>query len=150
MLGDYFDKVGKVSEKLKPSKSDKSKTQPVPNEVKTQTTDPETSASQIDRILQVNHEWKSLNPSLVLDMLHDIDDGSIISAWYRALSLLVLPDKCPDDPALAKDAFEQVRQAMVEMNDTDKRRHVRTLIEQDRKQGKRDWEAAKSKWGTYQ
>ena len=37
---------------------------------------------------------------------------------------------------------------MSQMNDADKRRHVRALIDQGMKQGKRDWEAEKSKLGT--
>lgn len=147
LLEGFFDEVEKVSEKRKPTKSEDSKSQTEPKRIKTQMSDLGTSASQIDRLLQVNYEWKNLNPFHVLDMPHDVDDESVISARYRALSLLVHPDKCPGDPARAKDAFEQVRKAMVQMNDADKRRHVRALIEQGRKQGKRDWEAAKSKGG---
>jgi hypothetical protein len=33
------------------------------------------------------------------------------------------------------------------MNDADKRRHIRALVEQGMKQGKRDWDAEKSKGG---
>jgi len=150
LLDDFFSEVEKVSEKPKPSKSSdeangKSDTDSSSNRIKTQINDLGTSTCQIDRLLQANYEWKNLNPFHVLDIPHTIDDDSIISARYRALSLLVHPDKCPDDPVQAKNAFEQVRNAMAQMNDTDKRRHVRALVEQGMKQGKRDWEAGKSK-----
>jgi len=153
LLDDFFSEVEKVSEKPKPTKSDEGSRkgdcpEETNNRIKTQLSDLGTSAYQIDRLLQINYEWKNLNPFHVLDVPYDIDDDSIISARYRALSLLVHPDKCPDDPVRAKDAFEQVRKAMTHMNDTDKRRHVRALIEQGMKQGKRDWEAAKKANGT--
>jgi O-acetyl-ADP-ribose deacetylase (regulator of RNase III) len=154
LLEDFFSDVEKVSERPKSAKCDEGSgnrgdcAEETTNRIKTQLNDLGTSASQIDRLLQINYEWKNLNPFHVLDIPHDIDDDSIISARYRALSLLVHPDKCPDDPVRAKDAFEQVRKAMTHMNDTDKRRHVRALIEQGMKQGKRDWEAAKKASGS--
>ena len=146
LLDDFFSEVEKVSEKPKP-KSDEanSKSDEASNRIKTQISDLGTSSSQIDRLLQTNYEWKNRNPFYVLDIPHTIDDDSVISARYRALSLLVHPDKCPDDPIRAKDAFEQVRKAMSQMNDEDKRRHVQALVEQGMKQGKRDWEAEKAK-----
>eukprot|EP00578_Thalassiosira_sp_NH16_P030251 CAMPEP_0181077238 /NCGR_PEP_ID=MMETSP1071-20121207/845_1 /TAXON_ID=35127 /ORGANISM="Thalassiosira sp., Strain NH16" /LENGTH=696 /DNA_ID=CAMNT_0023158471 /DNA_START=978 /DNA_END=3068 /DNA_ORIENTATION=- len=150
LLDDFFSEVEKVSEKPKPSKSDEARgksdggDESNNNRIKLQINDLGASTSQIDRLLQVNHEWKNLNPFYVLDIPHTVDDDSVISARYRALSLLVHPDKCPDDPVRAKDAFEQVRKAMSQMNDSDKRRHVQALVEQGMKQGKRDWEAEKS------
>mmetsp|Transcript_21442 Transcript_21442/g.44020 ORF Transcript_21442/g.44020 Transcript_21442/m.44020 type:complete len:516 (+) Transcript_21442:2-1549(+) len=110
------------------------------NRIKLELTNLGTSTHQINRLLQTNYEWKNLNPFYVLDIPHTIDDESIIAARYRALSLLVHPDKCPDDPIRAKTAFEQVRRAMASMNDEDKQRHVRALIDQGMKQGKRDFE----------
>lgn len=153
LLDDFFSEVEKVTEKPIGAKSDEGSgkgdcVEESTNRIKAQLNDLGTSASQIDRLLQINYEWKNLNPFHVLDIPYDIDDDSIISARYRALSLLVHPDKCPDDPIRAKDAFEQVRKAMIHMNDTDKRRHVRALVEQGMKQGRRDWEVAKKASGT--
>lgn len=149
LLDDFFSEVEKAIEKPKPSASkseDKTESSDEPtNRIKTQLNDLGTSTSQIDRLLQVNYEWKNLNPFYVLDIPHTVDDDSIISARYRALSLLVHPDKCLDDPVRAKTAFEQVRKAMNQMNDVDKRKHVRALIEQGMKQGKRDWNEECSK-----
>lgn len=148
LLDDFFSEVDKVATKPPPSSKntdgecdDDSKT----NRIKDQLNDLGTSEYQINRILQSNFEWKNLNPFHVLYIPHTIEDESIISLRYRALSLLVHPDKCPEDPLRAKDAFEQVRKAMTQMNDTDKRRHVQLLIEQGMKQGRRDWEVERSK-----
>ena len=150
LLDDFFSEVEKVTEKKpKPAKTDEAKSESSGVRIKTQISDLGTSASQIDRLLQVNYEWKNLNPFNVLDLPHTIDDESIISARYRALSLLVHPDKCPDDPVRAKTAFEQVRKAMTQMNDEDKRRHVQALVEEGMKQGKRDWDATKSKGNAF-
>ena len=150
LLDDFFSEVDKVATKQKPSPSSKSTDSEcaddsMTNRIKDQLSDLGTSEYQINRILQTNYEWKNLNPYHVLDIPHTIEDESIISLRYRALSLLVHPDKCPQDPVRAKDAFEQVRKAMTQMNDTDKRRHVQSLIEQGMKQGRRDWEAERSK-----
>ena len=75
-------------------------------------------------------------------MPHRVDDPAVLSTRYRALSLLVHPDKCPADPERAKAALEQVRGAMAILTDDAKRRHARNLAEQGQKQGRRDWEAA--------
>ena len=141
LLDDFFSEVEKATEKPIPPKSkpDNDTGEEPTNRIKTQLHDLGISKSQIDRLLQVNYEWKNLNPFYVLDIPHTIDDDSIISARYRALSLLVHPDKNADDPVRAKTAFEQVRKAMNQMNDDDKRKHVRALIEEGMKQGKRDW-----------
>ena len=147
LLDGFFSEVEKATEKPKPTKStaDNDSGEEPTNRIKTQMNDLGTSQSQIDRLLQVNYEWKNLNPFYVLDIPHTIDDDSIISARYRALSLLVHPDKCLDDPVRAKTAFEQVRKAMNQMNDVDKRKHVRALIDEGMKQGKRDWKEECSK-----
>lgn len=150
LLDDFFSEVEKVTDKKpKPVKTDEAKSESAGARIKTQINDLGTSSSQIDRLLQVNYEWKNLNPFNVLDLPHTIDDESTISARYRALSLLVHPDKCPDDPVRAKAAFEQVRKAMTQMNDEDKRRHVQALVEEGMKQGKRDWDATKSKGNAF-
>ena len=142
LLDDFFSEVEKATEKPKPAKRNEENDNGdgAKNRIKTQLNDLGTSKSQIERLLQVNYEWKNLNPFYVLDIPHTIDDDSIISARYRALSLLVHPDKCLDDPVKAKTAFEQVRKAMNQMNNIDKRKHIRALIEEGMKQGKRDWQ----------
>ncbi|KAL7484775.1 hypothetical protein ACHAW6_010399 [Cyclotella cf. meneghiniana] len=149
LLDDFFSQVEQVTaEKPKTpdvapddGPDDESKN----NRIKIHLNDLGTSYSQINRLLQTNYEWKNLNPFYVLDISHAIDDESILSARYRALSLLVHPDKNPDDADRAKAAFEQVRKAMNQLNDEVKRKHIRALVEQGHRQGKRDWEEAKRK-----
>jgi len=142
LLDDFFSEVEQVSEK-KPKKENAKPEKRIKEQLK----DLGTSTQEIDRLLEVNYEWKNLNPFYVLGIPHQIDDESVISTRYRALSLLVHPDKCLDDPVRAKSAFEEVRKAMNMMNDTDKRRHVRALIDEGMKQGKRNWDVEKSEHG---
>eukprot|EP00957_Ditylum_brightwellii_P201577 15326284-Ditylum_brightwellii.AAC.1 len=66
----------------------------------------------------------------------------IISHHYKALSLLIHPDKCSEKRA--KEAFEQVRIAMTLLKVEDKRKHVHDLIEQGQKQGTRDCQVSRT------
>ena len=149
LMDEFFSEVEKVSNP-KPSATDAkggSEAEPSEKRIKIQLSDLGTSAAQIDRLLQLNYEWKNLNPFHVLDMPHHVNDEAVISTRYRALSLLVHPDKCPADPARAKAAFEEVRKAMAQLNDADKRRHARALVERGRKQGQREWEQERKATG---
>ena len=147
LLDDFFSEVEKATEK--PKKAQEATTSQEQddsnNRIKIHLSDLGTSASQIDRLITTNYEWKNLNPFYVLDIPHTIDDESIISARYRALSLLVHPDKNTQDGVRAKAAFEQVKKAMEQINDENKRKHLSQLVEQGHKQGKRDWEEELSK-----
>jgi DnaJ family protein C protein 8 len=141
LLDDFFSEVEAASDKPKPQTESTTVDQDDSNNrIKIHLSDLGTSSSQIDRLLQTNYEWKNLNPFYVLDIPHTVDDESIISARYRALSLLVHPDKNSEDAIRAKAAFEQVKKAMEQMNDETKRRHLSQLVEQGHKQGKRDWD----------
>lgn len=103
--------------------------------IKTQLSDLGTADEQIDRILANNHEWRNLNPFFVLACPHDVPE-EVISRRYKALSLLLHPDKNPDPRA--GDAFEQVRRAMTVLNDDTRAKHARDLVEQGLKQGRRE------------
>ena len=149
LLDDFFDEVEKATDKPKKSDANDEGNDKGSDRIKTQINDLGTSSSQIDRLLQINYEWKNLNPFHVIDIPHTVDDESIISTRYRALSLLVHPDKCPDDPVRAKTAFEEVRKAMTQMNDENKRRHVQALVVQGMKHGKRDWETETKSKGIF-
>ncbi|KAL7509611.1 hypothetical protein ACHAXN_006568 [Cyclotella atomus] len=140
LLDDFFSEVEAATENPKPRNESPEDQDDSKNRIKIHLNDLGTSASQIDRLLQTNYEWKNLNPFYVLDIPHTVDDESVISARYRALSLLVHPDKNAEDAIRAKAAFEQVKKAMEQMNDETKRRHLSQLVEQGYKQGKRDWE----------
>jgi len=101
-----------------------------------------TSLNQIERLLPPSFEWKNLNPYNVLQIPHDVEHDTV-QRRYKALSLLVHPDKCRDPRA--RDAFEEVRKAMKSIEDETKRKHVQSLIEAGRKQGKREWIDVKQK-----
>ena len=114
------------------------------NKIRVQLSDLGTSSDQISRLLAPNHEFRNLNPFLVLSVPRDAP-GDVITSRYRALSLLLHPDKCPDPRA--KEAFEYVRVAMQALGDEDKARHVKALVDGAMKNGKREWELAKSTKG---
>jgi DnaJ family protein C protein 8 len=67
---------------------------------------PGTSQEQIDRVLQVNYQWKNLNPYDVLQLDIDATEEDI-KLRYRKLSTLVHPDKCLTIDN-AREAFEEV------------------------------------------
>ena len=97
-----------------------------------------TAESQIDRLVNVpNYEWKNLNPYIVLDISH-LSTMEQINQRYKALSLLLHPDKGCNHPK-AKQAWEELQKANKLLQDDTKRQHVVSLIEQGLKQGKRDF-----------
>mmetsp|Transcript_26796 Transcript_26796/g.39649 ORF Transcript_26796/g.39649 Transcript_26796/m.39649 type:complete len:461 (-) Transcript_26796:19-1401(-) len=149
LLDDFFSEVESATNKKKPvddppphadkkeSSVSSSRNSDGPSRIKLSNADLGTPVSQMDRLLGTNYEWKNLNPYAVLAIPHDVDHD-MVSRRYKALSLLIHPDKCRDDDR-ARDAFEEVRKAMKTLEDETKRKHVQSLVEQGRKQGKRDW-----------
>lgn len=61
----------------------------------------------------------------------------MISKRYRALSLLIHPDKNLENQEKAKLAFDEAKKAMDMLRDENKRRHCVSLIEQGMKIGRR-------------
>jgi tetratricopeptide (TPR) repeat protein len=105
-----------------------------------------TAKDQIDRLLAPNYKWRNLNPFHVLDLPYDeslTEDD--ISRRYKALSLLLHPDKCRGgevgiDIERAKLAYDEVQRAKdLLLSNPDKARHIRDLIEQGKKVGKQVW-----------
>lgn len=102
--------------------------------------------TQIERIMCSHHQWYNLNPYRVLDISHHASDD-LVSRRYKALSLLLHPDKIRnsasnDDGILekAEEAFEYVRKAMEILKNDTKKSHCISLIEEGLKQGKKDYE----------
>ena len=131
MLDDFFDQVETVTTKAKPKPSEQ---QASNNIIKDQKTDLGTAESQIARLLAPNYKWRNLNPFFVLDLTWTASDDDI-SKRYKALSLLLHPDKCASLEN-AKEAYDEVQRAKLQLDDENKNRHVRQLIEQGNKQGK--------------
>lgn len=154
LLNDFFDEVDEVKDKKKDvikqnekeTKNEQSEERQE-NKIQIQLTDLGDANTQIQRLLCPNHEWYNLNPFRVLDISHKAPID-LLSRRYKALSLLLHPDKVraanydKDIVEKAEQAFEYVRKANVTLKDEDKNRHISDLVEQGRKQGKRDFELA--------
>ena len=134
LLDEFFDEVETVS-KPKPKQENEVATKVI----KEQKTDLGTPESQIARLLAPNYKWRNLNPFFVLDLPHTASDDDI-SKRYKALSLLLHPDKCQSLPG-AKEAYDEVQRAKTQLDDENKNRHVRQLIQQGHKKGKQQWQA---------
>ena len=163
LLNDFFDEVEDVQVKKKPLIQDDNTTEPnsdetnnekKENKIQIQLTDLGDTKTQIQRLLCSNHEWYNLNPFRVLDISHEAP-MDLLSRRYKALSLLLHPDKVRasnnnenDTIEQAEQAFEYVRKAINILKDEDKLRHMVDLIEQGIKQGKRDYEVAKNQNAT--
>jgi DnaJ homolog subfamily C member 8 len=106
-----------------------------------------TAADQVHRLIPnlTTYKLYNLNPFHVLDLPHNCDEKEI-SRRYKALSLLLHPDK---NPGLdhAQLAFDQVLAAKELLDDPDKASHIRELVEQGMKQGKRDYHQATGNGG---
>uniref|UniRef100_A0A8R1DPR0 J domain-containing protein n=1 Tax=Caenorhabditis japonica TaxID=281687 RepID=A0A8R1DPR0_CAEJA len=75
-----------------------------------------TSEQQIERLLKPGSTYLNLNPYEVLQI--DIEtDLEAAKKKYKKLSLLVHPDKNPDDRERADKAFDIIKQAIQKMED---------------------------------
>ncbi|CAD6184639.1 unnamed protein product [Caenorhabditis auriculariae] len=75
-----------------------------------------TSAQQIDRLLKPGSTYLNLNPFEVLQIDPDTDIEAA-KKKYKKLSLLVHPDKNPDDRERADKAFDIVKKAVRQMEE---------------------------------
>lgn len=162
LLNDFFDDVEEATTKKAsepPTATQTTDETTGPNEdansenkIKIQLSDLGNTETQMNRLLCSNHEWYNLNPFRVLDLSHRAPT-ELVSRRYKALSLLLHPDKVRnafggDDEEREKAAdraattFEFVRKAMESLQDEDKARHVRGLVDQGYRQGKKDYESA--------
>ena len=150
LLRDFFGQVEQATTKPTSSAATEEKAESnssqnekqEPSKLQVTLSDLGTSEEQINRLLQTNYEWRNLNPYYVLDISdpHNIE-WDMVQKRYKALSLLVHPDKCPNDIQRARDAFEHVNKAMKALQDEDKRKHILGLIEAGKKQARREWDS---------
>ena len=138
LLDDFFSQVENEGAKSKEATIEDEGPKVISNQKK----DLGTAAEQIDRLLKPNYPWRNLNPFLVLDLDHTATEDDI-GRRYKALSLLLHPDKCRQDRA--KEAYDEVQRAKKMLSDEDKARHVRGLIEQGNKRGKQVWQEQRRK-----
>ena len=139
LLGDFFSSVEKESD-------EENKAVITPCDVGIETTvskikienvDLGSASDQISRLLASNYQWKNLNPYNVLSISHEATDDEV-ARRYKALSLLLHPDKCKHPRA--QEAFEEIRKANTALKDDDRRKHIRELIRTGMKNGKKEWE----------
>lgn len=107
------------------------------NVIQLQKTDLGTAESQLQRLLAPQYQWRNLNPFYVLDLPHTSTED-YISKRYKALSLLLHPDKCRSLNR-AKEAYDEVQRAKTLLDDEDKSRHARQLVARGHKLGQQEW-----------
>jgi tetratricopeptide (TPR) repeat protein len=153
LLNEFFDEVEDASKdkNVECTKEESENDVPVENKIQIQLSDLGDTQTQIQRLLRPNHEWYNLNPFKVLDVSHEAP-LDILSRRYKALSLLLHPDKVKnlsnasdsDIVEKAQEAFEYVRKAMNSLKDETKAKYFKDLVEEGMKQGKKDYETNKS------
>jgi len=121
--------------------------------VQMQLSDLGTAEFQISRLLCANHAWLNLNPFRVLGITDPHSSMDVISRRYKALSLLLHPDKIIFSTSADQTneqfqnmknqallAFNYVKEAMESLKDENKLRHVRSLMDRGMKNGKREYD----------
>ena len=156
LLNDFFDEVEDVITKRKeevlaavdPSSSGSTSTTTTTNAIRNDRQTLGTTKEQVDRLLQSHYEWRNLNPYYVLQLPAETATDDDISRRYKALSLLLHPDKNAGVSNEERDriqlAYDQVQKAKTVLSDPDRKRYTVSLIEEGMKQGKAVW-SAKSK-----
>lgn len=146
LLADFFSNVVGDNSKDQIEATEEKIQHSGPSKIRKENVDLEAGADQINRLVLVsNYEWKNLNPFAVLAISHTATEEEV-ARRYKALSLLVHPDKCREPHA--RDAFEQIRKANAQLNDSVKRKHTIDLINAGRKNGKKHWEAEQKRLHT--
>ncbi|KAH7700289.1 DnaJ domain-containing protein [Aphelenchoides avenae] len=85
-----------------------------------------TSAQQIDRLLRPGATYLNLNPFEVLQIDPDTDVETA-KKKYKKLSLLIHPDKNPDDRDRAEQAFDILKKAIKTVEDPDELSRCREM-----------------------
>jgi len=90
-----------------------------------------TPKQQIDRLLKPGYTYRNLNPYEVLQVDPDlkIDD---VKKKFRRLSILVHPDKNPNDQERAQVAFDAVKRAWTTLEDRGTRNAALEVVEEAR------------------
>jgi tetratricopeptide (TPR) repeat protein len=129
LLGDFFADVEEITKKK--SAEEMEENAPT-NAIKNDRQALGTSQEQIERLLQTNYEWRNLNAFKVLQLPEKASEDDI-SRRYKALSLLLHPDKNGGSER-AQLAYDQVQKAKNILNDPDRTKHTRMLIQEGKRQ----------------
>ena len=136
LLGDFFSSVENEN-KEEPETKENDVVIPSVSKIKIENVDLGTASDQISRVLGSNYQWKNLNPYSTLAISHEATEDEV-ARRYKALSLLLHPDKCRESQA--QEAFEEIRKANAILKDDDRRKHIRDLIQTGMKSGRKEWE----------
>ena len=90
-----------------------------------------TSDQQITRLLRPGSTYLNLNPFEVLQISEE-SDAEEARKKYKRLSLLVHPDKNPDDRERADSAFDILKKALAAIEDPDELSRCRDIYEEAR------------------
>ncbi|OEU21133.1 hypothetical protein FRACYDRAFT_143385, partial [Fragilariopsis cylindrus CCMP1102] len=104
-----------------------------------------TTQEQIDRLIQPRFEWRNLNPFFVLQLPAATATEDDISRRYKAISLLLHPDKnqaklsTEEEKDRCQLAYDQVQKAKIILADEDRKRYIQSLVEEGMKLGENKW-----------
>ncbi|CAJ0960681.1 unnamed protein product, partial [Mesorhabditis belari] len=107
-----------------------------------------TSSQQIERLLRPGSTYLNLNPFEVLQIESDSDEEAARKK-FKKLSLLIHPDKNPDDRERADKAFDIIKKALAQIEDqfelakcrelyTEGRARLAILMSEKRRKAKKD------------
>lgn len=134
-LDDFFNDVEEAAVAVVKQKKEEAST--TSHEIMKHKTNLGTVQDQIARLLADNYQWRNLNPFFVLDLPHTATEDDI-QRRYKALSLLLHPDKNRSEPK-AQGAYDEVLKAKaVLLGDPGKANHARQLVEEGLTQGELD------------
>lgn len=88
-----------------------------------------TSEQQIDRLLRPGSSYLNLNPFEVLQLDPDTNIEEA-KKKYKKLSLLIHPDKNPDNRERAERAFDSLKKAIATLEDPDEMARCREMYEE--------------------
>lgn len=88
-----------------------------------------TNDKQIERLTKPGSKYLNLNPYEVLQVRPDSSEEEIRKS-YKQMSILVHPDKNPNDKERAGKAFEAIRNANKLLQDEDQVKKIKRLLEE--------------------
>ncbi|KAL3312407.1 DnaJ (Hsp40), subfamily C, member 8, partial [Cichlidogyrus casuarinus] len=97
-----------------------------------------TSEHQINRLNRQGSAYFNLNPFDVLQL--DPDDLTDLKSRYRKLSLLVHPDKNPDNVERAQRAFEAVKKSHQKLQSFDDRKNCLEIVREAKQRAQKKFD----------
>jgi DnaJ family protein C protein 8 len=144
LLADFFDEVDEVVNNNKKTKEEVATPQAT-NSIRNDREALGSAREQVDRLLQTRYEWRNLNPYFVLQLPAATSTDEDISRRYKAMSLLLHPDKNQAQWTTKAErdrvqlAYDQVQKAKVVLTDPDRRKYIQSLVAEGLKQGEWKW-----------